>query len=483
MNHHLLLPSLRIAISTSARHYPRLSILSSVLLPFTPTRYRYYATMTSEEPTVPAPTATPAVHAPAEHPATSSHKYGKVVLAPMVRTGELPTRLLALKYGADLVWGPETIDKALIGCERVENKRVGCVDYVKGARLVYRTYPDKEKSRLVFQIGSASPELAAEAAKVIAQDVSGIDLNAGCPKHFSVHAGMGAGLLKNPTNLIAILKSLISTVGLSTPYGLPVSVKIRLLDSIEETHALISDLCKTGISKLTLHCRRISMRPRERAIRDALAGAAKICKDAGVPFFVNGDVENWDMAQELIKQYGIDGGAMIAISAESNPSVFIPQYKGGPKNWKDVMTEYLETAMEVENSFSNTKFCILHLVPGKEPEYQSLSRCKTYKEICDIVGVECTVPEEKDVGTTKTQKQKAVEEREAQAKREKEERLAKRVEMLKRKREDEEKQRNEASKKTKTEVGGESGKSGVAQLTAMAATAATAESVDVGVAV
>lgn len=30
---------------------------------------------------------------------------GMCVLAPMVRTGELPTRLLALKYGADLVWG------------------------------------------------------------------------------------------------------------------------------------------------------------------------------------------------------------------------------------------------------------------------------------------------------------------------------------------------------------------------------------------
>jgi tRNA-dihydrouridine synthase 2 len=30
---------------------------------------------------------------------------GKVVLAPMVRSGELPSRLLALRYGADLVWG------------------------------------------------------------------------------------------------------------------------------------------------------------------------------------------------------------------------------------------------------------------------------------------------------------------------------------------------------------------------------------------
>lgn len=30
---------------------------------------------------------------------------GKIVLAPMVRSGELPSRLLAIQYGADLVWG------------------------------------------------------------------------------------------------------------------------------------------------------------------------------------------------------------------------------------------------------------------------------------------------------------------------------------------------------------------------------------------
>lgn len=32
---------------------------------------------------------------------------GKIVLAPMVRSGELPSRLLALHYGADLVWGKQ----------------------------------------------------------------------------------------------------------------------------------------------------------------------------------------------------------------------------------------------------------------------------------------------------------------------------------------------------------------------------------------
>lgn len=61
-----------------------------------------------------------------------------VVLAPMVRSGSrkkvhlfcllpsthlrltlVPTRLLSLKYGASLVWSPEIVDKAIIGCQRI----------------------------------------------------------------------------------------------------------------------------------------------------------------------------------------------------------------------------------------------------------------------------------------------------------------------------------------------------------------------------
>lgn len=38
-------------------------------------------------------------------PARGVDYRGKIVLAPMVRSGELPARLIALKYGADLVWG------------------------------------------------------------------------------------------------------------------------------------------------------------------------------------------------------------------------------------------------------------------------------------------------------------------------------------------------------------------------------------------
>lgn len=46
----------------------------------------------------------------------------KLVLAPMVRTGTLPTRLLSLYYGAGLVWSPEIVDRAIIGAKRVVDR-------------------------------------------------------------------------------------------------------------------------------------------------------------------------------------------------------------------------------------------------------------------------------------------------------------------------------------------------------------------------
>lgn len=52
---------------------------------------------------------------------TELHKPRKNVFAPMVRVSLLPMRLLALEYGADLVYSPEIIDKRFVRSIRVEN--------------------------------------------------------------------------------------------------------------------------------------------------------------------------------------------------------------------------------------------------------------------------------------------------------------------------------------------------------------------------
>lgn len=319
---------------------------------------------------------------------------GKLVLAPMVRIGELPTRLLALRHGCDLVWGPEIIDKKLLQCERVVNTKLNTVDFLATksptkipgvTNLVFRTSPTLEKGKLIFQMGTASPELAVNAAKIVIDDVSGIDINAGCPKHFSVHSGMGAALLSTPDLLCDILTRLVKEVGL--PKGKPISVKIRLLPTREETMALVDKLLGTGISNLTLHCRTKTMRNREPPIRDHILEIFDKCKLANVSFIVNGSLKDRHDLIKLQAQYGPELGGMIASLAEINPTCFS---KEGALKWPQMIKEFIQICGDFSNWKGNTKYCITRMVPAGDNRdtkkiYQEIARAKDQEDLEKIV--------------------------------------------------------------------------------------------------
>ena len=324
----------------------------------------------------------------------------RIVLAPMVRSGELPSRLLALHYGADLVWGPETVDKAMIGTTRKVNPRTSCIEWtrfssngikaqdrvgVQKESIIYRVDPRRERGKLVYQIGTSDPELAVQAAKLVAGDVAGIDVNAGCPKPFSTSGGMGAALLQTPDKLAGILEALVEQVGKVWEIG--ISVKIRLLETPELTEALVRRLCKTGIMGLTIHCRTTPMRPRERAIRDQLRMIGELCREHGVACLMNGDVKDREEGVALAKAYGVDGG-MIATAAEANSSAFRTKEQGGIAPWREVVTEYLKLAMSVENKAGNTKFLLSQLMPGKDPLYHPVQMSRSYQRCCEILGMD-----------------------------------------------------------------------------------------------
>ncbi|CCH41948.1 tRNA-dihydrouridine synthase [Wickerhamomyces ciferrii] len=312
---------------------------------------------------------------------------GKLVLAPMVRAGELPTRLLALKYGADLVWGPEIIDKKILTCDRIINEKLGTIDYLsKGqtkipgvTNLVFRTFPPKENSKLIFQMGTSNPDLAVQAAEKIINDVNGIDINAGCPKHFSIHAGMGAALLKTPDLLVSILKNLVEKIG--KPNSKPISVKIRLFPQEEDSLTLISKLLKTGISNLTVHCRTQPMRNREPPIRSYIDKIKKLCDDHNVTLIINGALNNRKEFYELQKtSWGEDVGGMIATEAEINPSCFSET----PLNWPELIKEYTKLAESFDNYIGNTKYMLTRMTPGRSLMYQLVARAKSYEEFYKV---------------------------------------------------------------------------------------------------
>ncbi|KAF9905535.1 tRNA-dihydrouridine(20) synthase [NAD(P)+]-like [Linnemannia zychae] len=298
------------------------------------------------------------------------------ILAPMVRIGTLPVRLMALEYGADLVYTPEVVDKGIVGCERVVNQDNGTIDYLSKGVSIFRTHPS-EKSKLVFQIGSANAELALQAALTVAQDVSTIDLNCGCPKRFSIHGGMGAALMEEPEKLCGILKNLVDNC------GLPVTCKIRIFPDRERTLKLVKMIEATGIKALAVHCRYRDERPREPGHWDRFK---EIVDAVSIPVIANGDIKEYaDMAR--IRELSGCAGVMIARGAEANVSIF---RKEGRLPLMDIVRQYLRKCLETRNHHSNTKYCVMQMFidDTKSPYYRPLCGAKTFRAVCEVFGME-----------------------------------------------------------------------------------------------
>lgn len=111
---------------------------------------------------------------------------------------------------------------------------LGTVDYIdqSDGTVIFRTNP-REKKHVVLQLGTCNPERALKAARLVEQDVAGIDVNMGCPKKFSIDGGMGAALLNDVPKATSILKTLVEGV------DIPVTCKIRIFENLQKT----LDLC------------------------------------------------------------------------------------------------------------------------------------------------------------------------------------------------------------------------------------------------
>jgi hypothetical protein len=67
---------------------------------------------------------------------TADDYIGANILAPMVRVGTHPMRMLVAAYGADIVYGEELVDKKMVTCTRRENLQLGTVDFLDKADRV-----------------------------------------------------------------------------------------------------------------------------------------------------------------------------------------------------------------------------------------------------------------------------------------------------------------------------------------------------------
>lgn len=325
-----------------------------------------------------------------------------LILAPMVRIGTLPARLLAKKYGASVVCTPEIIDLKLSKCKRMVHES-GLIDYVHNDRDICLRIHRNERAHLIAQIGSASPQTALAAALLLQEDVAGIDLNCGCPKRFSTHAGMGSALLANPDLLLSILSTLVSG------QGLPVSCKIRLLPGdISNTIHLVRRIWATGVSALTVHGRT----PKDRYEVSSDWTAIKAIKEMSGDRFVvlSGDVMSILDAERAFMETGCDA-VMMARAAQWNLSAF----SSCLQSLDQVSREYLLVSHNYGNTTANSKYCLIqawiHAENGGS-YVKRLYQCRSMEDLFRVFDMhflgdesECKSGEDVEEGYTEEQQQ------------------------------------------------------------------------------
>uniref|UniRef100_A0A8C9XZH6 Dihydrouridine synthase 2 n=1 Tax=Sander lucioperca TaxID=283035 RepID=A0A8C9XZH6_SANLU len=302
-------------------------------------------------------------------------------LAPMVRVGTLPMRLLALDYGADVVYCEELIDIKMAQCHRVVNEVLETVDFVApDERVMFRTC-EREKYRVIFQMGTADPDRALTVARLVEKDVAAIDVNMGCPKEYSTKGGMGAALLSDPDKIEAILKKLVTGV------SIPVTCKIRILPSLEETLALVRRIEKTGVAAVAVHGRLKDERPRHPLHCDYIQAVARA---VSIPVIANGGSLDLVKTNADIEEFRRATGAssvMLARAAMWNASVFSDQ---GPFPLERVMEDYLKYAIRYTNHAFNTKYCLCQMLRDKveSPLGKQVQAAQTNAELSEAYGLQ-----------------------------------------------------------------------------------------------
>ncbi|CAE7031671.1 DUS2 [Symbiodinium sp. CCMP2592] len=335
-------------------------------------------------------------------PERSGRFRGVEVLAPMVKGGTLPLRLESLRYGADLVWGEEIIDRKIIGAVRTENSAFGVVEFVSPDEqvTVFSTCAE-ERSKVIFQLGTASPVQALQAAQTVCNDVSGIDINMGCPKSFSVKGGMGAALLDQPE----LVADLLKTLRRELPAQTTLTCKIRMLPSTQKTRDFMQVCERSGAEAITVHLRLRQERPAEPAHWDELC---RLWDAVQIPVLANGDFFNRRQIAEFWKHCGkgsdtaagCPAGVMIARGALWNPSIFCREGSSEPPGFEEMIQSYVRTAVATNANYQNTKWVLGQmlvagtgvLVPTsfKGTSLKTLSRdlasAKSMAGLCGVIG-------------------------------------------------------------------------------------------------
>jgi len=217
-----------------------------------------------------------------------------LVVAPMVDASDLPYRLLARRYNANLCFTP------MIHAKMFNQNKAGY------RRKFWRDggMPPEDRPLIAQFCGHDEDELL-RAMRVVEGGVDGIDLNCGCPQNIAKRGKYGAFLMEDEggDRIVNIVKHLVAHL------SVPVSVKLRILPSgIEDSLVLYERLVDAGASMLTIHGR--TRFQNKQMVGDAdWESIRKVVQRVGhrVPVLSNGNISDMDDVRRCLEFTGADG--------------------------------------------------------------------------------------------------------------------------------------------------------------------------------
>jgi len=133
---------------------------------------------------------------------------------------------------------------------------------------------------------------ALKAALVVEKDVSAIDINMGCPKHYSISKSMGAAHMSSPEAAEDLIKTLRRNL------SIPVSVKTRLVAEagngrsvdVLKSHEWVQQLQRAGACAIAVHVRTPLEKACDQSHADAFPVLHQSMRRSNTPLIYNGDV-------------------------------------------------------------------------------------------------------------------------------------------------------------------------------------------------
>ncbi len=222
-----------------------------------------------------------------------------LALAPMEDVTDISFRLMAKRFGADILYTEFTSSEALIR---------------NAPKAIKKIMVAEEERPVAIQIfGGLETSMEGAARVVEDQGPDFIDINCGCWVKDVVKRNEGAGLLRDLKKFESIVRSTVNAT------RLPVTVKTRL--GWDPKSIVIEDVARmveaAGAKALAIHCRTRDMGHNGDADWSWLE---KVKKTVSIPIIGNGDILDPQSAKRMFET-GCDA-VMIGRGAIANPFIF-----------------------------------------------------------------------------------------------------------------------------------------------------------------